>query len=142
MANLNKVFLMGNLTRDPELRSVNGGTSVCEFGVAINRTWIKPDGTKGEETCFVDCTMWGRRGEVIAESLSKGQPIFVEGHMKLDEWENQQGEKRSKLKIVADNFEFLGGKESKGYDTGRAQARTPQRPISIRNTPPGSGIPF
>ena len=110
MANLNKVFLMGNLTRDPELRYTPSGTGVCEFGVAVNRTWTTPDGEKRDETCFVDCQMWGRRGEVIAEYLRKGRPIFVEGRLKFDQWEGRDGQKRSKLRVVAENFEFLGGR--------------------------------
>ena len=83
MANLNKVFLMGNLTRDPEIRYTPSGAAVCNFGMAINRQWKTPDGESRKETCFVDCQMWGRRGEVIAEYLRKGSPIFVEGHSSL-----------------------------------------------------------
>jgi single-strand DNA-binding protein len=120
MANLNKVFLMGNLTRDPELRYTPSGTPVCEFGMAINRTFSTRDGDQREETCFVTVNMWGRRGEVISEYLSKGSPIFVEGRLKYDSWETSDG-RRSKLVVVAENFEFLGGGGSGG---GRRREQT------------------
>jgi single-strand DNA-binding protein len=107
MANFNKVILMGNLTRDPELRYTPSGTPVCEFGLATNRSYTTRDGEQREEPCFVDITMWGRRGEVISEYLSKGSPIFVEGRLQFDTWETSDG-KRSKLSVVAENFEFLG----------------------------------
>jgi len=123
MANLNKVFLMGNLTRDPELRYTPSGTAVCEFGLAINRRWTTPDGEKREETCFVDCQMWGRRGEVIAEYLSKGKPLFVEGRLQLDQWEGKDGQRRSKMRVVADNFEFLGGR-GEGGSGGRGGSKS------------------
>lgn len=109
MANLNKVFLMGNLTRDPELRYTPGGTAVCEFGLAINRSWTGKDGQKHEETCFVDCQAWARTGEVITEYCKKGRPIFVEGRLNFSSWEGKDGQKHSKLRVTVDNFQFLGG---------------------------------
>jgi single-strand DNA-binding protein len=108
MASLNKVFLMGNMTRDPELRYTPSGQPVCEFGLAVNREYTKSNGERVEDTCFVDVTMWGRRGEVISEYLSKGDPIFVEGRLNYDSWEGQDGRRRSKLKVTAVNFEFIG----------------------------------
>ncbi|MFP4027216.1 MAG: single-stranded DNA-binding protein [Candidatus Brocadiia bacterium] len=121
MANFNKVFLMGNLTRDPELRYTPSGTSLCEFGMATNRTWTNRDGEQREEACFVDITMWGRRGEVISEYFSKGDPIFIEGRLKLDQWETADG-RRSKLTVVAENFEFIGGRgPSGGSSRGKSQ---------------------
>ena len=122
MANLNKVFLMGNLTRDPEIRYTPSGAAVCNFGMAINRQWKTPDGESRKETCFVDCQMWGRRGEVIAEYLRKGSPIFVEGHLRFEEWE-RDGQRRSRLRVNVDNFEFLGGRGGDGGSGG------PQGPI-------------
>ncbi|HRU06051.1 MAG TPA: single-stranded DNA-binding protein [Candidatus Brocadiia bacterium] len=114
MPSLNRVFLMGNMTRDPELRYTPSGTAVCEFGLAVTRQWTTPDGQKRDETCFVDCSMWGRRGEVIAEYFRKGKPIFVEGRLQLDTWEGKDGQRHSKLKVVAENFEFLGGRNEEG----------------------------
>jgi single-strand DNA-binding protein len=117
MANFNKVFLMGNLTRDPELRYTPSGTPVCEFGIATNRTYTTSDGEKREETCFVDITMWGRRGEVVSEYFSKGRPIFVEGRLKYDTWDSPEG-RRSKHTVVAENFEFVGGRGGGGGRSG------------------------
>jgi len=107
MANLNKVLLIGNLTRDPELRYTPSGASVCDFGLAVNRTFTGRDGTKRDETLFVDVSMWGRRGEVISEYFSKGKPIFIEGRLKYDSWETPDG-RRTKLSVVGENFGFIG----------------------------------
>jgi len=109
MASLNKVFLMGNLTRDPELRYTPSGQPVCDFGIAINRNFTTRNGEQREETCFVDVTMWGKRGVVISEYFTKGRPIFIEGRLQLDTWETPEG-RRSKLKVIAENFEFIGGR--------------------------------
>lgn len=126
MANFNKVFLMGNMTRDPELRYTPNGTPLCEFGMAINRRWTSRDGETKEETCFVDVTMWGRRGEVISEYFSKGQPIFIEGRLKLDRWETADG-KRSKLSVVAENFEFIGSSRGESGSSQSGQGRQQRR---------------
>lgn len=109
MANLNRVFLIGRLTRDPELRYTQNGTAVAEFGLAINRNYTTSSGEKREETTFVDVIVWQRKAELICEYMSKGRTIFVEGRLELDKWETQDGQKRSKLRVVADNFQFLGG---------------------------------
>jgi single-strand DNA-binding protein len=114
MANLNKVFLIGRLTRDPELRYIQSGTAVADFGLAVNRQYSTPDGEKKEEVTFVDITVWGKRAEVCAEHLGKGKPVFVEGRLKLDTWESKEGQKRSKLVVVMDNFQFLGPSPSRG----------------------------
>ncbi|MCZ6689490.1 MAG: single-stranded DNA-binding protein [Planctomycetota bacterium] len=124
MASLNKVFLMGNLTRDPELRFIDSGTPVAEFGMAINRNWKDSSGASKEEVCFVDVTCWGRRAEVANEYLRKGRPVFVEGRLKFDSWEAKDGGgKRSKLRVVADNFQFLGGRP--GADQNSAETPVP-----------------
>lgn len=119
MANLNKVFLIGNLTRDPELRYTPNGTAVVEFGMAMNRTWSRAGGEKQEEACFVDVQAWARQAEVISEYCAKGRPLFVEGRLKLDSWEGKDGQRRSKLRIVVENFQFLG---SRGGNQGRGNA--------------------
>ncbi len=116
MANLNKVLLIGNLTRDPELRYTPSGTPVATFGLATTRRYKRKDGEQQEETCFVDVVVWGRQGEVVSEYLSKGRPVFVEGRLQLDSWETAEGEKRSRLRVVADNFQFLGGRPSGGRE--------------------------
>ena len=118
MSSLNKVFLMGNLTRDPQLRFIDNGTPVAEFGMAINRQWRDQSGSNKEEVCFVDVTVWGRRAEVVNEYLRKGRPVFIEGRLKYDTWEARDGGgKRSKLRVVADNFQFIGGRQNENGDS-------------------------
>ncbi len=108
MSKLNKAFLMGNLTKDPELRYAPSGTAIVEFGMAMNREW-ESNGEKKKEVCYVQVAMFGRRAEVINEYFSKGNPIFIEGRLKFEQWEAKDGGKRNALKIVAENFEFIGG---------------------------------
>lgn len=107
MSNLNKVFLMGRLTRDPEQRFITSGQAVTNLGVAVNRTFTT-NGEKREETTFVDVEAWGQRGDLITKYLKKGNPIFIEGRLKFDTWETKEGDKRSKLRVVLDNFQFIG----------------------------------
>jgi single-strand DNA-binding protein len=108
MANFNKIFLMGNLTRDPQLSYLPSETAVVEFGLAVNRRWTGKDGTKKEETCFVDCRAFGRHAENINKYLSKGRALFVEGRLSFDSWTAQDGTKRSKHRVTVENFQFLG----------------------------------
>ena len=109
MATLNKVFLIGNLTRDPELKYISSGTAIARFGLAVNRTYNTPDGEK-KETCFVDITAWDKLAEVCNEHLSKGRLVLVEGRLQYQSWESDDGTKRSKIEVVAQNIQFLGGK--------------------------------
>jgi len=108
MASYNRVLLMGNLTRNPEIRYTPSGTAVADIGLAINESFKNKAGETVEQTCFVDVVVWGRQAETSAEYLHKGSPVFVEGRLQLDQWENQQGEKRSKLRVRADRVQFLG----------------------------------
>jgi single-strand DNA-binding protein len=109
MANLNKCFLMGNLTRDPEVSYTPKGTAVAKFGMAINRAWTTEAGEKKEEVTFIDCEAWGRTAETLGQYLKKGRPIFIEARLKLDQWDDKEsGQKRSKLKVVVDSFQFIG----------------------------------
>lgn len=118
--NFNKVFLAGNLTRDPETRSV-GGTEVCSFGLAVNRKYTAKSGEKKEETLFIDCTAWGKAGETIARYCSKGSGLFVEGELRLEQWEGRDGSKQSKIKVTVLSFQFVGGKSDRASKpTGRA----------------------
>lgn len=107
MANLNKVMLIGNLTRDPQLTFLPSQTPVVEFGLAMNRKYKKQDGTQAEDTCFVDCQMFGKRAETVNKYLKKGDPIFIEGRLKYDAWE-KDGRKHSRIRVFVENFEFLG----------------------------------
>ena len=123
MSGFNKIMLMGNLTRDVELKTLPSGTHVADFAIACNRKFKRQDGEQGEETLFVDCSAFGRTGEVIAQYLSKGSPIFIEGRLKLDQWESPDGGKRSKHTVVVDRFEFLGGGGDAGGGAGRPASR-------------------
>lgn len=136
MPSLNKVFLMGNLTRDPELRVTPKGTPICQFGLAINRKFKLESGETREEVTFVDIEAWGRQGETIAKYVTKGRPLFVEGRLKLDQWEDKNTkEKRSRMRVVLEQFEFLG---SGGGATGgaAAPAEGDQAPSPERHSPP------
>jgi len=110
MASFNKVILLGNLTRDPELKHVAGNQAVVELGLAVNRRYRTKDNEEREEVTYVDCEAWGRTAEVLKQYLTKGSPIFIEGRLKLDQWESKEGEKRSKIRVVIENFQFVGGR--------------------------------
>ncbi len=116
MSSFNKVILMGNLTRDPEHRVTPGGLSICKLGLAVNRKYSKQDGSKVEETTFVDIDSFGKQAELLSQYLKRGDPIFVEGRLRFDTWETNNGEKRSKLNVVMENFQFMGrgGGDSEG----------------------------
>jgi single-strand DNA-binding protein len=115
MANLNKVMLIGNLTRDPELRVTPKGTAICQFSLAVNRKFRDESGADREEVTYVDIEAWGKSGENIAKYCTKGRPLFVEGRLRLDQWEDKTTkEKRSRMKVVCDNFQFLGSGRADG----------------------------
>jgi len=136
MASLNKVLLIGNLTRDAELRVTPKGTSVAQFGLAVNRKFKKDDNTDGEEVTFVDIEAWGKQAELVAKYLTKGSPAMVEGRLKFDQWEDKQsGQKRSKLKVILENVQFLGTRGGAETDAG-GNSREGGAPIQSRGTPP------
>lgn len=110
MASFNKVMLMGNLTRDPELRYTSGGQAVCNFSLAINRYFNDKQGEKKEETTFMRITVWGKQGENCAQYLSKGRSAFVEGRLQSRSWETEDGQKRSAVDVVAESVQFLSGR--------------------------------
>jgi single-strand DNA-binding protein len=116
MASYNRVILIGNLTRDPEVRYIPSGTAVSELGLAVNRTWFdKQSNSRKEETTFVDVTLWGREAEVAGEYLSKGRPVLIEGRLQLDSWEDKQsGQRRSKLRVVCERMQMLGSRGDGG----------------------------
>ncbi len=111
MASLNKVLLIGNLTRDPDVRMMSNGRAVCSFGLALNRTFKDAEGNRKEETTFVDVESFGPRAEAVGRFFTKGRSIFVEGRLRLDQWESKEGEKRSSIKVVLDNFEFVDSRQ-------------------------------
>ena len=122
MATLNKVFLIGNLTRDPELRYIPSGSAVATFTIGVNRVYKTPTGEKKEQASFLRIVVWGRRAEVCGEYLVKGSPVFVEGRLQSRDWQTQDGQKRSTVEVIADNVQFLRGGEKQG---SAAQAKQP-----------------
>jgi single-strand DNA-binding protein len=150
MASFNKVLLLGNLTRDPEVRYTPKGTAVAELGIAVNRVYTTEGGEKREETTFVDVTLWGRTAEIAGEYLKKGRPVFIEGRLQLDTWDDKQsGQKRSKLKVVADGMQLIGGRpggggdmdENSGGSRTAGRATTPP-PKPAASEPDDDEIPF
>lgn len=163
MAYLNKVFLIGNLTRDPELRVTPKGTAICSFGLAVNRQYRDESGTARDETTFVDIEAWGKQGELVSKYLVKGNPCMVEGRLRFDSWEDKtSGQKRSKLKVVLDNVQFLsrapggGGAAGSGGEMGGGESfseeprasqpppRSSSRPAPAPDSAPGleDDVPF
>jgi single-strand DNA-binding protein len=135
MANLNKVMLIGNLTRDPELRYTPKGTAVAEISLAINRTWNNEQGQKQEDTTFVEVTLWSRQAEIAQQYLTKGSPCYIEGRLQLDSWDDKEtGKKRSKLRVIGENFQFLAGKGGAPQGDGSPQAARP--PQQQHSAPP------
>ncbi len=143
MANLNKVMLIGNLTRDPELRVTPKGTAICQFSLAVNRKFRDESGADREEVTYVDIEAWGKSGENIAKYCTKGRPLFVEGRLRLDQWEDKTTkEKRSRMKVVCDNFQFLGSGRSDGAAPGGAEAGGDSAPRYAAPAPrPGAPKP-
>lgn len=160
MANFNKVLLIGNLTRDPQLSYLPNQTPVVELGMAVNRRFKKQDGEQGEEVTFVDLRIFGRRAEVLNQYCKKGDPLMVEGRLHLDRWQDKDGGNRSKMVVMIENFEFLGGRggsggggagagagayaddagaSESGYGGGQPRSSTPRPPAS---TPGGSTSTF
>jgi single-strand DNA-binding protein len=142
MANVNRVILIGNLTRDPQLKYLPSQTAVVDFGMAMNRKFKGANGEDREDVCFVDVSAFGKQAEVINQYCQKGKQLYIEGRLKLDQWEDKQGGgKRTKLSVVVDNFQFLGGRDGGGgggggggaprqsgeEDQSRPPARAPQR---------------
>ena len=142
MANLNKVMLIGNLTRDPELRHTPSGKVVSELGLAINRTWSNDQGQKQEETTFVDVTFWGKQAEVIQQYVTKGSPIYVEGRLQLDTWDDKtSGQKRSKMRVICENFQFLPSAKNNAGATGSGNYSEQSEPSPSSPAPARSGPP-
>ncbi len=149
MAALNKVFLIGNLTRNPELRYIPSGTAVCNFSMAINRTILLQSGEKREEVCFVRVIVWGKQAENVNQYLSKGSPVFVEGRLQYRSWE-QEGQKRSTLEVKADRVQFLGRprqaeaatlKETEFPDTA-IEEHPAEYPEQFEEKKTDEGVPF
>jgi single-strand DNA-binding protein len=140
MASFNKVILLGNLTRDPEVRYTPKGTAVADLGLAVNRTYTADNGEKREEVTFVDVTFWGRTAEVAGEYLKKGRPVFVEGRLQLDSWDDKtSGQKRTKLKVIGENMQMLGSPRGGGSGGGDEESSGGSR--ASRPAPPPKAAP-
>lgn len=142
MASLNKVFLIGNITRDPEIKYTPKGTAIADVGLAVNRNYTTESGEKREEVTFIDVTLWGRAAEIVGEYCKKGNPLMVEGRLQLDQWDDKQtGQKRSKLKVVGDNIQLLGGRPSGGLaespddDAARRERQKSSPPPPVKKPP-------
>jgi single-strand DNA-binding protein len=159
MSSFNKVILLGNLTRDPQVRYTPGGTAVAELGLAVNRTWFdQKTNSRRDETTFVDVTLWGRQAEVAGEYLAKGRQVLIEGRLQLDTWEDKEsGQKRSKLKVVCENMRMVGGRGEGGApgrgDGGRSEGSRSGGPREMEGggggteefhdaPPPDDDVPF
>lgn len=142
MANLNRVLLIGNLTRDPDLRYTPKGTAVTEIGLAVSRIYSGEDGERKEETTFVDVTLWARLAEIAGQYLKKGRPVFIEGRLQLDTWDDKQtGQKRSKLRVVAENIQLLGSRQEGESPASSSSASAPPRRTSGTAAPPARSEP-
>jgi len=151
MAAYNRVILVGNLTRDPQLSyTPNNNTPVAEFGLATTHKWRGQDGQDHEETCFVDCSLYGRGAEVFNQYMSKGRPVLVEGRLRYRQWEAQDGQKRNKLSVIVEKFQFLGGPRTEAGPRGDVPAARPsvaapmrpQRPAATPAVSQGAGEPL
>jgi single-strand DNA-binding protein len=136
MASYNRVILVGNLTRDPELRYIATGTAVTDLGLAVNDRRKNANGEWIEETTFVDVTLWGRQAETASEYLTKGSPLLIEGRLKFDTWETSDGQKRSKLRVVGERMQMLGGRPGGGAGGAPAGRPAAQRANQYNQAPP------
>src|SRR3954447_425224 len=140
MASYNKVLLLGNLTRDPEVRYTPKGSAVADLGIAVNRQYTLDTGEKREEVTFVDVTFWGRTAEVAGEYLKKGRSVFIEGRLQLDTWDDKQsGQKRSKLRVIGENMQMLGSRGA-GGGAGAAEGGDEERPARAATPPPKAAV--
>jgi single-strand DNA-binding protein len=147
MVSLNRVLLIGNLTRDPELRYTPAGAGVCEFAIGVNRSWTdKKSGEKKDEVSFIDIATWGRTAELCAEYLKTGRSGFVEGRLTQDRWEDTKtGQKRSKIRVTAERVQFLGARTNGGAPAAGGEAAAPvaEMPEELsEQSPPDADIPF
>jgi single-strand DNA-binding protein len=147
MASFNKVILLGNLTRDPEVRYTPKGSAVCDLGIAVNRVYTTDSGEKREEVTYVDVVLWARLAEIAGEYLKKGRPVFIEGRLQMDSWDDKQtGQKRTKLRVVGESMQLLGGRPggagAPGETTGENRQTSAPPKTSAKAEPDEDEIPF
>jgi single-strand DNA-binding protein len=141
MASFNKVILLGNLTRDPEVRYTPKGSAVCDLGLAVNRNYTLDSGEKREEVTFVDVVLWARLAEIAGEYLKKGRPVFIEGRLQMDSWDDKQtGQKRTKLRVVGETMQLIGGRPGGGAGGDSPETERPPRAAG-KPASPASGAP-
>ena len=139
MKGFNKVTLMGNLTRDPETRTTPGGQSVTSFSLAVNRSWRGSDGQQQEAVSYIDCTAWGKAGEIIAQYMSKGRALLVSGRLDQRTWDDKEtGQKRSKVEVIVEDFNFVDGGQGGGHDGGSAPRTSSSSSASKKPAPPAA----
>ena len=143
MASFNKVILLGNLTRDPEVRYTPKGSAVCDLGLAVNRNYTLESGEKREEVTFVDVVLWARLAEIAGEYLKKGRPVFIEGRLQMDSWDDKQtGQKRTKLRVIGETMQLLGSRPTGGAAAeGSSEDRQPRGKTSAPPKPAGAAEP-
>jgi single-strand DNA-binding protein len=147
MASFNKVILLGNLTRDPEVRYTPKGSAVCDLGIAVNRVYTTEGGERREEVTYVDVVLWARLAEIAGEYLKKGRPVFIEGRLQMDSWDDKQtGQKRTRLRVVGETMQLLGGRPGGATGSGEVagETRQPSAPLktSAQAEPDEDEIPF
>jgi len=145
MASFNKVILLGNLTRDPEVRYTPKGSAVCDLGMAVNRAYTTESGEKREEVTYVDVVLWARLAEIAGEYLKKGRPVFIEGRLQMDSWDDKQtGQKRTKLRVVGETMQLLGGRPggAAAEPGGESRQTSPPPKQSAPAAPDEDEIPF
>jgi single-strand DNA-binding protein len=145
MASFNKVILLGNLTRDPEVRYTPKGSAVCDLGIAVNRVYTTDSGERREDVTYVDVVLWARLAEIAGEYLKKGRPVFIEGRLQMDTWDDKQtGQKRTKLRVVGETMQLLGGRPSGAGagETGDTRQASPPPKPSAPAAPDEDEIPF
>ena len=144
LASLNRVTLLGNTTRDIQVKYTTAGTAMAEMGVAVSRKWLDKQSTQWkEETTFVDVQLWGRQAEIAGEYLAKGRPVLIEGRLQLDQWDDKEsGQKRSKLRVVCENLQLLGGKPSGERSERQTTTETTQANVSDMIMASGEEVPF
>jgi single-strand DNA-binding protein len=142
MASFNKVILLGNLTRDPEVRYTPKGSAVCDLGLAVNRNYTLDNGEKREEVTFVDVVLWARLAEIAGEYLKKGRPVFIEGRLQMDSWDDKQsGQKRTKLRVVGETMQLLGSRPSGAGGGDAPETERPPRAAAGKAAPAAKAEP-
>jgi single-strand DNA-binding protein len=142
MASYNKIILLGNLTRDPQLSYCRDRTPVCEFGMAVSRRWKDKDGQQREDVCFIDCRCYGKSAEAIAKYMTKGRSLLVEGRLELDQWEDQNGQKRSKHRVNVEQFQFMDSRQGGERDVSTAPRQATATPPDAQPFDDDENSPF